>query len=304
MTLQQLLYFCEISKHMNFSKAAEIIHISQPSLSNAIQRLENELGFLLFERKGRHLNLTKYGKYFYQQITPVLEQIDFVTEKAKIMAQSDTGYIDLAYNAPFGKKLVPYLARKFLNRPKNKNCTFHFHQASSENMVKGLLLGQFDVGICSMTPLNPELEYVPILKQRLIGIVSAKHELSKLKNVTLSELLKFPYVDYSEEVGIRSMIHKFFDEEHLVPQIVATAPDEESIAALVAEDFGVSFIAEIDALKSFDIARLKINQENCYRMVYMACSKNNYLTPAVKRFIEYIKSVTSCNGFNISHAES
>ena len=69
-------------------------------------------------------------------------------------------------------------------------------------------------------------------------------------------------------------------------QIIAKAPDEESIAALVAEGFGVSFIASIKMLKNFDVAILKIDRENCFRTIYMTYAKENYLTPAVQRFIK------------------
>ena len=68
MTLQQLRYFCTIAMELNFHKAADIHHITQPSLSNAITKLEEELGFYLFERKGRHVELTKYGRYYSEQI--------------------------------------------------------------------------------------------------------------------------------------------------------------------------------------------------------------------------------------------
>ena len=302
MTLQQLEYFCEISRYKSFHKAAEMLHVSQPSLSNAILRLESELGFLLFDRRKRHIELTKYGSYFYRQIEPLLLQLRFVTEKTQTMAKSDTGFIDLAYNTPFGKRLIPKLARGFLELPENKNCTFHFHQASSHKIVEGLLLGKFDVGICSMDPLNPKIKYVPLLNQKLIAIVPRGHELADCGTVALKDLLKFPYVDYTDEVGIYYQIHKFFDDEKLLPKTAAKAPDEESIAALVSEGFGVSFIAEIDALKNFDVVQLSVQEENCFKVIYAAYDENNYLTPAAGRFLEYClsdKSVIKTEGCSV-----
>ena len=290
MTLQQLEYFCEISRHKSFHKAADFLHVSQPSLSSAISRLENELGFLLFDRRKRNIELTKYGNYFHRQIEPLLLQLKFITEKTQTMAKSDTGFIDLAYNAPFGKRLIPKLARGFLEQPENKNCAFHFHQASSSKIVEGLLLGKFDVGICSMEPVDPKIKYIPLLNQNLIAIVPRGHELSGCGTVDLKDLLRFPYVDYTDEVGIYRQIHKFFDDEKLLPKTVAKAPDEESIAALVSEGFGVSFIAEIDALKNFDVVQLSVEKENCFKVIYVAYDENNYLTPAAKRFLEYCLS--------------
>ena len=293
MTLQQLEYFCEISKYKSFHKAAEALHVSQPSLSIAISRLENELGFLLFDRRKRHIELTKYGNYFYTQVEPLLLQLRFITEKTQTMAKSDTGFIDLAYNSPFGKRLVPKLARGFLEQPENKKCTFHFHQASSPKIIDGLLLGKFDIGICSTEELNPHVTYVPLLKQKLVAIIPQGHELAGCKKIKLKDLLRFPYVDYTDEAGIYALIHKIFDEERLLPKIVAKAPDEESIAALVSEGFGVSFVAEIDALKHFSVIQVPTDKENYFKTIYAAYSGNNYLTPAVRRFLEYCLSEQS-----------
>ena len=287
MTLQQLEYFCEISRHKSFHKAAEVLHVSQPSLSSSISRLESELGFLLFDRRKRNIELTKYGDYFYQQIEPLLLQLNFVTKKTQTMAKSDTGFIELAYNAPFGKRLIPKLARGFLEQPGNKKCTFHFHQASSSKIIDELLLGKFDIGICSTEDLNPHITYVPLLNQQLIAIVPQGHELAGCHTVKLKDLLRFPYVDYTDEAGIYNLIHKFFDNERLLPNTVAKAPDEESIAALVCEGFGVSFVAEIDALKHFSVIQVPVEKENCFKTIYAAYSDNNYLTPAVRRFLEY-----------------
>ena len=287
MTLQQLYYFCTIARELNFHKAADIHHITQPSLSNSIAKLEDELGFLLFERKGRHVELTKYGQYYSEQVRPILEHLEFVTNKTQILANSTTGLIDLAYNVPFGRKLVPQLARGFLDIPENNECTFQFHQASSPLIMEGLKSGRYDVGICTSEPVLPEINYIPLKKQELVAIVPVNHELAGRESITLSELMKYPYVDYADYVVLKPTIHRILDDEGLSPKIAAKAPDEESIAGLVSEGFGVSFVASVYSLKDFDVAVIKVDRPDCYRIIYMTHMKNRYLTPAVMRFIRY-----------------
>ena len=287
MTLQQLYYFCTTARELNFHKAAELHHIAQPSLSTSIAKLEEELGFFLFERKGRHVELTKWGKYYAENIASVLEQLEFVTEKVKSLAGSQTGLIDLAYNVPFGRKLVPQLARGFLDIPENKECIFHFHQASSPMIIEGLKSGRYDVGICTLEPVLPELSYIPLKKQELVAIVPFGHDLAGRESVTLAELLEYPYVDYSDYVGLKPTIHRILDAEGVRPKIAAKAPDEESIAGLVSEGFGVSFVARVFSLDNFNVAVLKVEREDCYRTIYMTHMKDRYLTPAVMRFIHY-----------------
>lgn len=287
MTLQQLYYFCTIAHELNFHKAAEIYHIAQPSLSASIAKLEEELGFFLFERKGRHVELTKWGKYYAEQVAPVLEQLEFITGKAKTLAGSQTGLIDLAYNVPFGRKLVPQLAREFLDVPENRECTFHFHQASSPMIIEGLKAGRYDVGICTVEPVLPEVSYIPLKRQELVAIVPKDHELAGRESIKLSELLEYPYVDYSDYVGLKPTIHRILDAEGLSPKIAAKAPDEESIAGLVSEGFGVSFVAKVFSLDNFDVVKLKVERDDCYRTIYLVHMKDRYLTPAVMRFIRY-----------------
>lgn len=287
MTLQQLRYFCETAKELSFRRAAKYLHIAQPSLSNAIAHLEEELGFLLFERKGRHIELTRYGKYYHQQIQPLLEQIDFITDKTRMFARGETGHIDLAYNTPFGKMLVPKMAREFLDIKENSHCRFHFHQASSPRIIEGIQRGRFDVGVCTMEPIMPGITYIPLMRQDLVGIVPRGHALSGRNEISLPELVEYPYVDYTDEAGLHSLIHMFLEREKLSPGITAKAPDEDSIAALVAEGFGVSFVASIYSLKNYDVDVIPVKGDDYYRTIYIVHSDEHYLTPAVMRFIEY-----------------
>lgn len=287
MTLQQLRYFCTIARELNFHKAAELHHIAQPSLSTSISKLEDELGFYLFERKGRHVELTKYGRYYAEQTSPILEQLDFITKKVQALAGSQTGLIDLTYNVPFGRKLVPQMARGFLDDPENSECRFHFHQASSPMIMEGLKSGRYDVGICTSEPVLPEINYIPLKRQELVAIVPKGHELSGRESVKLSELVEYPYVDYADYVGLWPTIHRILDEENVSPKIVAKAPDEESIAGLVSEGFGVSFVASVYSLRDFDVEILKVERPDCYRTIFLTHVKNRYLTPAVMRFIRY-----------------
>ncbi|MBQ3446173.1 MAG: LysR family transcriptional regulator [Synergistaceae bacterium] len=296
MTLQQLRYFCETAKELSFRRAAKYLRIAQPSLSSAIAHLEDELGFLLFERKGRHIELTRYGKYYHQQIQPLLEQIDFITDKTRMFARGDTGHIDLAYNTPFGKMLVPKMAREFLEIPENGQCRFHFHQASSPRIIEGIQRGRFDVGVCTMEPVMPGITYIPLMRQELVGIVPRGHELSGRKEIELAELTEYPYVDYTDEAGLHSLIHMFLDRAGLSPKITAKAPDEDSIAALVAEGFGVSFVASIYSLKNYDIDVIPVKGDDCYRTIYVVHSEEHYLTPAVQRFIQYGVSISVKEG--------
>ena len=94
-------------------------------------------------------------------------------------------------------------------------------------------------------------------------------------------------MDYADYVGLKPTIHRILDDAGVTPKIAAKAPDEESIAGLVSEGFGVSFVASVYSLKDFDVAILKVERPDCFRTIYMTHMKDYYLTPAVMRFIRY-----------------
>ena len=87
MTLQQLVYFCTIVEYQSISRAADYLHIAQPSLSIAIKKLEDELGLSLFHRINKHITITEEGRLFYKDIAPLLTQLDAIKKKMTELKQ-------------------------------------------------------------------------------------------------------------------------------------------------------------------------------------------------------------------------
>lgn len=100
MTLNQLYYFRTAAGQLNFHRTAEQLMISQPSLSAAIASLERELGVPLFLRKGRHLELSKYGLLYFKEVDALLGRLDSVNATLKRAARPGQGHIDVGYIAP------------------------------------------------------------------------------------------------------------------------------------------------------------------------------------------------------------
>ena len=112
MTLNQLLYFQTISRYQHFRKAAEKLNLSQPSLSRSIASLEDELGIVLFERQGRNIRLTKYGRIFLEHTDRILQEVDTATSTMRALA-GDEGTVDIAYVFPLAGHYIPHMVRRF-----------------------------------------------------------------------------------------------------------------------------------------------------------------------------------------------
>ena len=112
MTLNQLLYFRTVAAHQHFRQAAAELNISQPSLSRSIASLEEELNIILFERQGRNVRLTKYGRIFLEHAERILHETETALFRMHQLAQ-DEGHVDIAYVFPLANRYIPHTVRRF-----------------------------------------------------------------------------------------------------------------------------------------------------------------------------------------------
>ncbi|EQH34488.1 bacterial regulatory helix-turn-helix, lysR family protein [Clostridioides difficile DA00238] len=121
----------------HYTKAAENLSITQPSLSHAISLLENELGVALFEKEGRNIVLTKYGKIFLKDVEKSLEILDSSVKSLKITGTGE-GQIDLAFLRTLGTDFIPDIVHKFLKSNPAKSIDFKFHTGVTTDIIQVL----------------------------------------------------------------------------------------------------------------------------------------------------------------------
>ena len=154
MTLNQILYFQTVARHQHFRLAAAELSISQPSLSRSIAVLEEELGIILFERKGRTVTLTKYGKLFLEHADRILDEVRLAQKHMKKLS-GNAGHVDIGYVFPLAAHYIPHTVRRFLSTQKNKDVTFNFHQSHTGEMIRGLKNEKYDVIVINFA--NPDM---------------------------------------------------------------------------------------------------------------------------------------------------
>ena len=121
MNLNQLKYFSVLAKVQHYTKAANILSISQPSLSNSISSLEEELGTELFEKKGRNIFLTKYGRVFLKYVDSALDTLKLGEKEIYKITGSSKGLVDLAYTNDIDSTFLPNIIEKFYNSSNEKS---------------------------------------------------------------------------------------------------------------------------------------------------------------------------------------
>ncbi|SHK73981.1 LysR family transcriptional regulator [Hespellia stercorisuis] len=292
MNLNQLYYFQSIARLQHFTQAAEELHISQPSLSYAMSSLENELGTRLFEKKGRNVVLTKYGKIFLEHVTLSLSELETGIHKLQKYTSSEQGQIDIGYVYPLAPRYIPKMVRSFLDIPRNQDVNFTFYQGITSTLIDGLKAEKYDVIFASQVSDEPAIEFVPLLRHSLSVIVPRDHPLAERTSVSIQEIQPYPLVVYNEETGLGQLTLKLFEISDMTPNIISRAENEQALYGLVSEGFGISIAAVIPEISLYEIKAIPVDEPYCNRHIHMAYLKDHFQPPALERFIQYGKTHT------------
>lgn len=291
MNLNQLRYFAALAHLEHYTKTAEELQISQPSLSHAMNTLEKEIGTALFQKQGRNVVLTKYGRLFLEYVEESLKTLDLGVEKTRAMTGQAKGVIDLAFIYTLGSEFVPELVADFMRSHEELDVRFKFTVGNTLEIIQGLKEEKFDVAFCSMIEKETLIEFIPVGEERLVVAVPKGHPLADKKQVDLEEAAVYPQVYYTKESGLRPVIDRMFGMAKIKPDIAYEIEEDGSMAGLVAQNFGIAIMPDIPVLRNLNIEVLELRDTYLKRQVYMAVSKENYKTPMVKRFTEYVRRV-------------
>lgn len=289
MNLNQLYYFQKIAKLQHYHQAARELNISQPSLSRSISNLEEELGVSLFQKNGRNIELTKYGRIFLEHVNRILEEINIAENKMKSLAGSRSGHIDIGYVFPLAKTYIPRMVRNFLNQEQNHEITFSLSQEITSELIIDLKEEKYDIIFGSYVPDEPKIEFIPVVNQEMVIITPPEHPLKHKSFLVLEDLLSYPVIGYDRTSGLGQYTHSIYRQNHMEPSIAFETSDENAIASLVAEDFGIGFVAHVESLREYDIEILHLTNMKPYHTVYMAYLKDKPMIPAVHKFIDFVK---------------
>ena len=287
MNLNHLVYFRTLAKLEHYTKAAEELSITHPSLSHAISSLERDLGTYLFEKQGRNIKLTKYGKIYFEYVDRALTELEKGEKKLKELNNIATGTVEVGYIYTLGANFIPRLIKKFTDEKENKNIKFVFGQGTTKELIQGLKEERYDIVFCSMVENEPDIEFIPVTNEELVVIVSNEHPLAKEDSIDLEMIDNYPFIGFSEKSGIRPLINNLFQQINLTPNVICEVEEDSAIVGLVEINYGISIVPRISSLEHYNIKVLPIENPKHERYIYIATLKNRYLTQSVNHFKKY-----------------
>ena len=156
-------------------------------------------------------------------------------------------------------------------------------------MISGLKTDQYDVIFGSYVENEPDIQFVPILNQEMIVITPLGHPLAGKADPVLQDLENYPVMGYDRTSGLGGFTNRIYSSYSMKPNIICESPNENAIASLVAENFGIALVADVEILDHFPLEKIHLANVNLRHTVYMAYMKNRYQIPAVRNFISFIQ---------------
>jgi DNA-binding transcriptional LysR family regulator len=244
MDLRHLRYFVAAAEELHFTRAAERLNISAPTLTQQIQVLEADLGVMLFRRTKRSVVLTEAGRRFLEEARATLRQAEQAAQVARQAARGEIGSIEIGYvTSASCLGLIPAVVAAF--RHENPWVELRLHRMETVRQLAALGQGQIDLGF-----LRPPLRYPPgltgalIWKQPFVVALPCDHALAGESRVRIASLAEQPLIASSVELelGFGGQIQEIAAEGKFTPKIVNRAPDILTILTMVAAGVGCAFV--------------------------------------------------------------
>lgn len=297
MNMNNLYYFHILSRFQHYTRAAEYLYITQPSLSHAIQALEKEYGVRLFVKDGRNIRLSKYGLLLKEYTDAAFSSLEQGNRLLSQFAAFDKGFVDFGFLLILGYSTVPELIRKFHSLREYENITVNMLQCGSEESISAIREGKLDLALCTQIPGAEDIRFLPLFSQDLVCIVSHSHPLARFDEIELSQLAGFSSIQYTDNVGeIRKIVEGLYASEKIHPSVFLRFREEFTIAGFVATGIGgcTAIVPDLELLDSFPIKKLRIRHPNAQRTIYLASSVNHPMPLCVRTFYQFIKQEFHC----------
>ncbi|REE88603.1 DNA-binding transcriptional LysR family regulator [Paenibacillus taihuensis] len=294
MEFRQLQYVIQIAKEKNFSRAAEKLHIAQPSLSQQLSKLEKEIGVLLFRRTTNSVELTHAGSVFVEKAQNILDNIEQLKQELDDLAHMRRGKLVVGSLSITGSHVLPIVLPIFGEQyPEIEIVLVEDTPSKLEQLTAS---GQTDLSLLALPLFEPSLEWVPIIEEEIVLAVPPDHHLAKLSEpIRIESLRNEPFIVLKKGQGFRQNVLEICENAGFEPRIVFESTNIETVQSLVAAGMGITFIPKMitrTSANSLTPVYLPLAPPTPIRTLVIASRKGRYLSRAAEAFIDTMKLTT------------
>lgn len=263
MELRQLRSFRALAQTLNFTRAAEAVHVSQSTLSHQIRQLEEALGQPLFLRTTRRMSLTHAGETLLDHAVRALAEVDRAVLALSDEKQDAGGELRLGATPTFGIAFLPECARRF--HEQHPSIKLVIEECGMREMEQGVADGALAFGICYRSPQPESLRFEPLFNEELMLAVGPEHPLAKARRVRMIDLHGMALALPPPEFSTRQLLDELFESVGATPEVVAEFSSIASTTALVERSKIASVLSEHAVHSNSAIRMIPIESPNPLR---------------------------------------
>lgn len=287
-TLRQLKVFQAVARHLNYSKAAETLFLTQPAVSMQIKQLEENCGMPLFEQIGKRIYLTDAGKEFEHYcriINAQLDELDTVFEELKGV---ERGHLHLSV-ASTANPFCTHLLAEF--RKRVPHLTVSLDVTNRKGLIRQLEYNETELVVMGQPPEGLDVYAEPFMDNPLVVIASPEHRLARERKIALERLKDEPFVVREKSSGTRISMERFFDEAGIELQASIEMRSNEALQQAVQAGLGLGIVSrhtlELE-LETHRLVILDVERFPIMRQWYLVHRTGKHLTPIARAFREFM----------------
>jgi DNA-binding transcriptional LysR family regulator len=286
MELRHLRYFVTLAEELHFGKAAERLHIAQPPLSQQIRQLETELGFELFHRTKRKVELSEAGEVFLIEVQQIFRQLEQAIFFGRQVSRGEIGQLVVGFVSSAAYNILPDFLLNF--RHNNPNINLELRELTTDEQLRWLQSGRIDVGFVRPPVDKKNYESKIVFKESLIIALPQNHRLANQEKISLSSLINESFILFPRILapGLYDLIISFCQQVGFSPQLAQEAIQMQTIVSLVAAEIGVAIVPEsLQNLQRTGVVYKSFAEETPKVSIAMIWRKND-VSVVLDRFLE------------------
>ena len=293
MDARDLQIFLSVAKHLNYTRAAEEVNLSQPSVSVRMSQLERDLGAKLFEQLGKKIALTEAGRRFLPYAMKVIAAIDDARHAMDELHGLERGSLRIGASTTPGMYLIPRTIAQF--KQQYPEIEVQLAVKDTRQIEEGVIRNEFDFGFVGGHLVGDEVEVVPWIIDEVMLIMPVDHRLSRKRSVNSKDLIGEKFIFREQGSATRAVVDAHLLQCKVEAESIMEIENPESVKKAVQHGLGVAFISGFaieTELRAKTLVAVKIRDLEIRRELKIVFRKDKHLSSAAHAFVEIARNTT------------
>ncbi len=291
MTIRTMEIFQAVARHGNMSRAAEELHIAQPTISQVIREIESEYGVALFNRIGKKLYITAEGLRLLEYVKQILSLSDRMNQDMSGITLSPS--FSVGATITVGQSVLPPVLSRFEARTPNVSVSVLVDNTAV--IEENLLVGKLDFAFVEGRTKHKDILSRPLMEDKLILVCHKNHPLAGRKTVCIEDVLEYPFLVREDGSGTRELFQQELDKHKAAIRVKWTSHSFDSIFAALLQNLGVSVLSSRIAqpyVRRGELREISISDLSLTRHFSLVHHKNKYLTQPMRALIQEFNEIS------------